>query len=378
MTTVTFENAALASAVARAARVAPTKGTAFDKAAGILMTVRPDDVNVACDVRSTNLEVDLVEAVDTIGIDSTETEIRWRLPSALLSGLMSALPVGTGKTVTFRQERNTIHIDSGKMKASLQLLPSADYSTWDRFDPEGLQPVEGFAQRIASVSWACAKDSIPLSGVRIDGEYLLATDRYRMARVPCKVPVAEPITVPLDVLGPILRTVEDAKVEATSRHLRIMPDAYTQIKAILFDADYPQVERVMNMDADFDAAVIVDREALRSAIQRIMVVTARGDRYPLIRLTFTPDAIGLFTRAESIGEIEDEIDAEPDTDLTPDGSMEFVVHFTPNFLSDALGGTDKPKVKISFTSTSPRRMVKFTDNEGYEAWVMPRKVEKAP
>lgn len=375
MTTVTFENAALASAVARAARVAPTKGTAFDKAAGILITVRPDDVNVACDVRSTNLEVDLVEAVDTIGIDAEAgmEEVRWRLPSALLAGLMAALPVGTGKTVVFRQERNTIFIESGKMKASLQLLPSDTYSTWDRFDPDGLEPVEGFAARIASVAWACAKDSIPLSGVRIDGEYLLATDRYRMARVPCKVPIAAPITVPLDILGPILRTVEDAKVEATTNHLRIMPDAYTQLKAILFDAEYPQVERVMNMDKDFDSKIVVNREALREAIQRIMVVTARGDRYPLIRLTLTPDTIGLFTRAESIGEIEDEIDCTP----VITGADEFVVHFTPNFLTDALGGTDKQDIIVEYTSTSAKRMVKFTDGDGYEAWVMPRKADSS-
>lgn len=376
-TTVTFENAALAAAIARCARVAPTKGAAFDKASGIVFSIRPDDTEGAVDLRSTNLEVDIREVVDALSIDADAglDLVQWRLPAPLLAGLIGGLPIGTGKTVTFRQERNTVFITSGKMKASLQVLPSDDYPTWDRFDPEGLEAVEGFTSRISSVSWACAKDSIPLSGVRITGEHLIATDRYRLAKVPCKVPIEEPITVPLDVLAPILRTVEDARIKSDGHHLMLMPDPYTQLRAVLFDAEYPQVERVMAQDSSLDSEVSVDREALRSAIQRIMVVTARGDRYPLIRLTFTDGSIALHTKAESIGEVEDEIESE--TITMDEGADPFVVHFTPNFLTDALGGTNKATIRIQFVSSSAKRMVKFLDGDGYEAWVMPRKVDTA-
>lgn len=374
-TTVTFENAALASAIARCARVAPTKGAAFDKASGIVFSIRPNDTEEAVDLRATNLEVDIREAVDALSIDADASlaSVQWRLPAPLLAGLIGGLPIGTGKTVTFRQERNTIHITSDKMKASLQILPADDFPTWDNFDPDGLESVHGFTGKIGSVSWACAKDSIPLSGVRVTGTHLIATDRYRLAKIPCTVPIEDPITVPLDVLTPILKSVDDAKIKATGHHLLLMPDPYTQLRAILYDADYPQVERVMAQDKDLDSKVTVNRELLRSAIQRIMVVTARGDRYPLIRLTFTPDAIGLYTKAESIGDVEDEIDCTPVTTTVE----EFVVYFTPNFLTDALGGTIAPDITIEFVSSSGKRMVKFSDGAGYEAWVMPRKPETA-
>jgi hypothetical protein len=54
-----FENATIADSIAKASRVAPTKGEAFDKASGILMTLDPEEKTVT--LRSTNLMVFYLE-----------------------------------------------------------------------------------------------------------------------------------------------------------------------------------------------------------------------------------------------------------------------------------------------------------------------------
>ena len=60
-TTIVFENAILADAVNKAARVSPTKGAAFDKAAGIVFDVEPQKRTAF--VRSTDLEVSFEQEI---------------------------------------------------------------------------------------------------------------------------------------------------------------------------------------------------------------------------------------------------------------------------------------------------------------------------
>ena len=82
MTKVVFENATIRDVIGKAARVAPTKGSAFEKSNGLLMEVDPDGPEVV--LRATNLEIFYMEIADVVSIEGPART--WRLPATVISG----------------------------------------------------------------------------------------------------------------------------------------------------------------------------------------------------------------------------------------------------------------------------------------------------
>jgi DNA polymerase III sliding clamp (beta) subunit (PCNA family) len=360
---VTFETATFVDAVSKAARVAPTKGAAFDVVAGIVFHVEPEKVTI----RATNLEVSYLETLDTLAVEDVTDRVTWRLPSILLGALASGLPIGSGRSVTLRSDGSQVVLQSGKTKAKLNTIRLDGYREWDAFDPAGLEPVIGFADRVAQVSWACDKSMIPITGVHIDGTHLYATDRYRMVRVPLTAPVIEPITVPLEVLTPLLKSLNEVRIGVGDTGLlHMMPDEHTQMVTTIFDAPYPPIERGMH---NGDDSFTVDREALKAALTR-MVALVKTERYPRVRVDVDPSdgALALFMEIEGVGDIADEVPITADEHARP-----AELHFTPGYLLDALDGARKPEVVVHYDADKPTRPTKFEDGDGYECWIVPRK-----
>lgn len=357
---IDFETATIASAISKAARVSPTKGVAFEKTAGIIMEIDPAKDHPVT-VKSTDLEVTYLEWVDHLGM-LTEAAT-WRLPSQTLAGILSGLPVG-GQVTLSEDASGLISIQSGKTRAKLPQISGVPFMDWEPFDAAELVEVAAFASRVGQVSWACDRSNVPFTGIHIDGEYLTATDRYRLARVPCKVPVTDPITVPLDVISPMLKHLGDAKLKATDKKLWLMPDEHTQVTSVIFDAKYPDVKKVMRFD--YPQTAVLDVEQLKAAISR-MLVLVRGERYPIMRLTIGGTVIKVFMNVEGVGEMEDEISVEG-ADHEP-----YELFFTPTNFLDGLGNGAKPQISYSYDPTNALSFAYFTDGDGYESWIVPRK-----
>jgi DNA polymerase III sliding clamp (beta) subunit (PCNA family) len=366
---IEFETAGLAAAAVKAARVAPTKGVAFDKASGIILRVT-DDRKV--EVRATNLEIDFLEVVTPTEVeDEDEAGWDWRFPSQLLSGFLAGLPQGSGKRVTFTQdEEGPVVIQSGRTIARINTSPAAHFKQWEAFDPTELQPVTGFSSRVAQVAWATDPEAVPLSGVHIDGQHLYATDRYKMVRVPLEIAhLVKPVTVPLEKLGPILTGIEDVKIGASERQFFIMPDDYTQIAAVLFDAEYPPIDRAMK--TDHEEMFHLPRLQARDAITRMLSLVGRGQRYPIIYLTIDHGTLGLEMEVDGVGKMTDEIDIDY-------AGATLEIKFTPTFLSAALDNAKGDLVNVAF-NLNPKAAIYLYDNHGYEVWIQPRNpLDKVP
>ena len=374
MIEVTFETAGLAAAAQKAGRVAPSKGVAFDKAAGVLIEGRPNETDhKAITVKATNLEVDYLEWVRPLEIKS-DGDFNWRIPSGLFAGFVGGLPIGSGKKVTFTQEEpgGPLVMKSGRTKAKIGVITGLSFKDWEPFDPTGMEEVEGFSRRVSQVSWATDPQTVPFSGVHIDGEHIYATDRYKMVRVPCKVPLAEPVTVPLDTLNPILKTVEDVRLGVSDRHLLLMPDEYTQLQTVIFDAEYPPIERAMH--TDFDTLVTLPRISFRDAVQRMLSLVGKGERYPKITLRFEDDEVHLFMAVSGVGEMDDTIEIKTEYPTgSPDDFGPVNIYFSPNYLTQALDNSRESTVTFRFRSDMPGRAASLTDGKGYDVWLMPRK-----
>src|SRR4029079_5272291 len=138
---------------------------AFDKAAGIVLTLSESQGTAT--IMATNLEIFYMEIVDAVNI---EGEGSWRFPSGILAGLMSKLPIGSGRNVTLVGEPAEAMLKSGRTTAKMRCIDFSYYPLWEPFDPDALEMVENLGSRIEQVEWARTEPpSSPACGVHLDG-----------------------------------------------------------------------------------------------------------------------------------------------------------------------------------------------------------------
>ncbi len=366
-TSVTFETATIADAIRRAARIAPGKaGHAFDKAAGIFMEINPSG-DAQCIIRTTNLDAFHTEIIATLHAEGHAT--RWRLPSALMANIVGSLPPKSGAEVKFVQEGTKIRILAGKMRASMNLIDDQSYPDWDMFDGSALTMVGALGGRVGMVEWAASSDnSPPMCGVYLDGEWAIATDRYKLARVPCKIDNLEkPIIIPAGILGQALKTMGDTGVMATAHQLLLAPDDYTQLRLAIYDIQYPPVQKIFTME--YETYVEVRKADLLEKITRANQY-AGAERNPIIRTFWGKGEIAVMMENSEIGLIGDVVECPGFLD-----HKRIEILFTPKYLIDSLNNAPDEKVKIHYSWSEEgikQPMIRIDGGSGYQVWVMKR------
>lgn len=326
--------ATLADAVARAARVSPTKGAGYDKAAGVLIEGWPFSGKLV--IRTTDLSSTYRQEVAA----DVDGEATWRLPSVLLAGVLTGLPMTPGGSVTLDDSGLTaeVKIQCGTAKSRLRLI-TGDFPQWEPFDAAALAHIADFGQRVEQVAWATDPKGTVLSGVHINGDRLIACDLYKVCVVPLVVPVEAPITAPLLTLAALLKNAGDVSLQATENKLHLLLDPETQATTNLIAAGYPNVERVMR--DDFMGTVTINRDDLQSAIDRMLVLVA-GDRYPRLKVGFGDGVVMLKMEDEQAGVMQNEVDCKGGQADT------FIIELTPRSFIGALSHANHPEVVISY------------------------------
>ena len=367
MTRVVFETATLADAIKKAERIAPNKGQAFDKAAGILLAVTPETGHVV--VKATNLDIWSMEWVDTVSIDGEP--VLWRVPSSVFAQVLKGLPIGTGREVILEEKDNgrvrLLELTAGKTRAKFNLMTTDYYPEWDVFDPTGLMEVSDLGGRVGQIEWAAsAKEEPPLSGVHLNGEAELACDRYRLAVAPLVIPdLVEPITVPAGLLSQVLKQTGEVSIGVRDGQLLIMPDKTTQIKTVVFGAEYPPVERIMARDQP--EVLKVKKAAFVETLQRASSF-AGNDRFPILRLFFGQEQVAAMMNAQEVGALVDVLDV-PGFCAHP----RFEIKFNPKFLIEAVQAVPNDELELFYDTENNMKIIRIDGGSGYEAWVMPRK-----
>lgn len=369
-TKVTFDAATLADAVSKAARIAPTKGAAYDQAAGLMMVI--DTTNSKCILKSTNLDVTYRQELALTDAKGDSTE--WRVPAPILAGLMSNLPLGNGSQVKFIDSGDqNIRIQCGEMLVKLTMHEGM-YPTIDKFDQENMSEANDFASKVSQVSWACERDNSILSGVHVQGEMLVGCNRMVAAMVPCKVPIAKPVTVPLWTVAPVLGKASDVRISASEKLLNVSLDAETQLTTRIYEGDYPDVTRLLR--SDFEGQIELHRGKFVETMERMLVVS-RTERQPTVKLTI--NGTGLINSmtfdmdVESVGRIRDTMDVSGEYDSV------FEIHVTPSFIIPAVNNARDEMVTLKFGCNDFAKSKKvpliITDTKGYVCLVTPRVVQ---
>lgn len=367
MTRVSFENATIRDVIGKASRIAPTRGSAFDKAAGIHIQVNADTNEVV--VRSTNTEVFYMEIVDAVSIDGPSCV--WLIPSALLDGICSKLPVASGATTVFQQDGAQLKIQQKRMKATLRLMDYSYYPKWEAFDPSDLSPISDFGGRLQQVQWAASKGGTPpLTGINLSGTHAGATDSFRVAITPCEIPqLYESVTIPAATFTPLMKTLGEVRIGRTDQELLVMPDESTQIRAVIYAAHYPNLLSVVKRNET--NAVLINRDHLLEMIEQAMVMGQR-DRTPLLKMILGMEELAILMEDQELGLLGNVLELPAQATHN-----RHYIGFTPDNLIAALRAA--PNVEVTFYYSDGKSMtpVRIDGGSGYEVIIMPRNLEKS-
>lgn len=370
--TVTFEAPLLADAVAKASRIAPTKGAAFDKAAGIMVQVEDGHaVIIATDLDTTYRQE--VAIKNSTGFDTLMPElVEWRMSSVMLASFLASLPMGEGSTIRFVDKGDSfMRILSGATVAKLAMIETDNYPLVAKFDTEGMVEANDLAARISMVSWAVDRKGYgPKSGVHIDGNVLAATNLYKLAVVPCVAPVTAPITVAVNSLAHLLKKATDVRIRVENDKFHMTLDAETQATTTIFSGDFPRFAGLFR--TQFLGSVTINRNLWIETIQRMLTVVG-NDKSP--HLAFMADKTTkrlIFDLESPNGDrIRDEIPFSGDYE-----GDKVVFGCNPNTMLQALQAGSRDTIEFSFGHTEETLMQRaphiITDDTGYKALVSPK------
>lgn len=366
-TSVTFDNAALADAVGKASRIAPKKGAAFDKAAGILFNVDPTHSHAV--IKSTDLEVFYEQRVPMVSAKGDPAQ--WRIPSSILSGVISNLPMGDGSVVEFidRGDPSVIRFKSGRMVAKLSTISPDGFPLMESFAVEGMTPAQALSAKVEQVSWATDPKSPLLSGVHMDGTRLIGCNQYVLAVVPCEMSLVEPVTVPLATLTALMKSATDIKIRAEDRKFEISLDAETKAWTRIIEGNYPKIDGIMR--EDFTGSIKCHRQQFLDTLDRLMVMV-QNEKSPTLTMDINGTGIVKMLTFDmeisGTGRMQDSIDVSSDT-----FEDSFSMAFIPRMLQEAVGKIRGDYFTLDFGHSDPLRAkkvpVRLTDDAGYVCYV---------
>lgn len=366
MTSVTFEAATFSDAIKKAARVAPAKvGVAFDKAAGIVLDITPGS-GAPCVIRSTDTQVFYLETLEVT--DVTGVPVRWRLPSVVLGNVIGTLPPRNGQVLTINQiSSSQVEIKSGRMRVKLNLIDNPAYPEWDAIDGGDLTVASNFGAALTRVEWAAWKGgTAPLCGVHVNGTHIIATDRYKIARVPCVVELPNPITLPSGGIGSILKQAGDVSIGFDGNLFVAQPDEWTQYKTTIIGEQYPAAKIEQIAALTYGQEVRISRDELVEYIQRAANF-AGSDRAPTLKIFLGKQELAVMMANTEIGLFGDVIEVPGQA-----SHSRFELLFSPKMLIDALTNAPTGNITLKYNDGVKNRPLYIEGDKGYQAWVAPR------
>lgn len=371
-TSLTFEVPVLSDALQKAAKCSPTKGPAYDKAAGIVFESRPEEKEVV--IKATNLDVTYEQVIPVVA--ATGDPAVWRIPTTVLVPLITSLPMSGNHVELIDNGLDPfVRVRSGKTVAKLSLFDQGEsYPIFPKVSRSGMLDVPDFANRIEQVGWATDnKDGTIISGVYIDGKNLVATDKFVLAAVPCPVPLDHPVVVPVFTLGTILKSSSHFMVKAVGDKLHMSLDPETVASATIIQGAYPEWWRITR--DEFAGTVTVSRQGLLDALGR-MAAVIRGEKLPAISLSFNGNQMV----KELVLDMETDKDRMRDTVdcMSDDWDENLDVIVNAGYLRQAVEGARSEVVDISFGKpggnvvANKKVPLRVLDRKwNYNCWIMP-------
>lgn len=317
----------------------------------------------------TDLEVEMVSRVAVDDAQDGETTI----PARKLFDIVRALP--DGSKVTLSQSGEKITVQAGRSRFTLSSLPANDFPSVDEVEAtERVSvPETALKELIERTAFAMAQQDVRyyLNGLLFDLAdkrlRCVATDGHRLALCETAleeaVPTKRQIIVPRKGVQELQRLLEGGDrtvvLEMGRNHIRIKRDDVT-FTSKLIDGRFPDYEAVIPIGADRE--VLIDREALRAALQRAAILS--NEKYRGVRLEMSPGLVRINAHNPEQEEAQEEVEAETRVDA-------LAVGFNVNYLLDALSALRDEQVVLQLRDANSSALVREASSQRCRHVVMP-------
>jgi len=203
-----------------------------------------------------------------------------------------------------------------------------------------------------------------------EGLTAVATDGHRMAIARCPLDVGEQrhrLLIPRKAIQDMLRLLQSISDEhitlsAGARHVKLVTEQYTFSSKLVEARFPPYVKAIPRMQ---DKAIHIDRDVLKRALSRIIILANEKSRAILLHLQ--PNLLTLVANNQEKEEAIESVEAKTEGD-------ELKIGVNASYLLDALAIIPEGLVDLSFSTTDSSILLESAADEHYQYIIMPMKI----
>lgn len=352
-----------------------TVAGAVDKkqSTAILSNILLDLINNQLVLTATDLEIEITGRVPCI---TQQTTGAITVPAKKIVDIIRSLEDDANPTIVF--DNGIVHIKEGRSRFKLTTLPADDYphSEDEASDVEFTIDRLALIRVLQSTYFAMSQQDVRayLNGLllEIDSQTItaVATDGHRMAicRLPCQLDNQHHrLLIPrkgIQEMQRLLTNVADERVSlsAGKNHIKLVTEQYT-FSSKLIEARFPPYARAIPKDQD--KQVLIDRDILKRALSRIIILA--NEKLRAILLHIQSNQLTLIANNQEQEEAIESLIAETQGD-------ELKIGINANYLLDVLSQLEDGLLRLSFSNTDSSILVESIHNEHYQYIIMPMKI----
>ena len=322
---------------------------------------------------ATDLEIEITCRVPCITQNHTGLIT---IPVKKMIDIIRSLEDDANPTISFKA--GVVSIKEGRSQFKLATLPADDYpiSADEVNDVEFPISRAALIHLLQSTHFAMSQQDVRayLNGllVEIDAQTLtfVATDGHRMAicRLPAQVSSQHHrLLLPKKGAQEILRLLnniadEQVSISAGKNHFKLVTEQYT-FSSKLIEARFPPYLRAIPRDQD--KLVMIDRDLLKRALSRIIILANEKSRAVLLHVQ--ADQLTLIANNQEQEEAIESVPAQTQGD-------ELTIGINASYLLDVLNNVAEGLVRLSLSNTDTSILVESVNDENYQYIIMPMKI----
>lgn len=298
------------------------------------------------------------------------------IPVKKMIDIIRSLEDDANPTISFKS--GVVSIKEGRSQFKLTTLPADDYPV----SADEVNDIEFSLERAAlihllqSTHFAMSQQDVRayLNGLLFEMDpqsvTVVATDGHRMAICKLLSPLSNQhhrLLLPrkgVQEMIRLLNNISDERViiSAGKNHFKLVTEQYT-FSSKLIEARFPPYHRAIPRDQD--KLVIIDRDLLKRALSRIIILANEKSRAVLLHVQ--SDQLTLIANNQEQEEAIESVPAQTTGD-------ELTIGINANYLLDVLNHVAEGFVRISLSNTDTSMLVESVNDENYQYIIMPMKI----
>lgn len=331
----------------------------------ILLAIEGNKLKIA----ATNLEIGVIKFIP-VEVESTgEITVPAKTFVELVAGLEQS-------KITIEAQENILTLESGKLKATVNGIPSSEFPAIPLSDGEGVTFPKEALYSCGQILFAAAVDEgrPVLTGVLTESKdrvlNFVATDGFRLAHRQYRLPKGRQpefrSLIPKRTFEEVLRIISeqkenDIKISTSENQNQVVfKVGQTIISSRLIEGQFPAWEKII--PTQIIARAIADKEQLLKGI-KLAAIFAKNEAN-IVVLTTKRGYLDLKSSAKEIGSQENQVEAEVEGE-------ELQIAFNTKFLLDALTNVPTSQLTLELSGPLSASLIKPIGEEGLEYIVMP-------